>query len=183
MAVDYSDAECLRHDPETWFPFPSDHAAIELARALCLECLAFARCNREAERMLIDEPDLVREGMRAGQMGEDRYAAYRRERRRRREGASAPSVEAPASRRRSPVRKPSRGITVSADPVRALLEHLIKEGHMNRTSCEAASAAGLRLGSTTVYDLLSGRTVKVKPETAQTVEAVARRLRGEVMAA
>ena len=76
-------AACLGHDPETFFPHPTDHDGEDAAIAICSGCPVKADCLADAMKSENSRPTSRRHGIWGGKTPQHRYAMHRKEARRR----------------------------------------------------------------------------------------------------
>ena len=75
-------AACLDHDPETFFPHPSDREGEDAAVAVCWQCPVEADCLADAMEAETCRLTSDRHGIWGGKTPQQRYALYRKEGRR-----------------------------------------------------------------------------------------------------
>lgn len=76
-------AACLGHDPEIFFPHPSDHDGEDAAIAICSGCPVKADCLADAMKSENSRPTSRRHGIWGGKTPQQRCAMYKKEARRR----------------------------------------------------------------------------------------------------
>ena len=72
-------AACLGHDPELFFPQPADREGEDEAIAICRRCPVEADCLAEAMDAETYRPTSGRYGIWGGKTPAERYAMYRKE--------------------------------------------------------------------------------------------------------
>lgn len=95
-------AACAAHDPEMFFPDPSDTAGQKAAKAICAQCPVRVACLEEAMAVEGGRSVAERYGIRGGKTPSARRDEYRR---RRKAGTAIATVKLPTAPRGA--RKPS----------------------------------------------------------------------------
>ena len=72
-------AACLDHNPETFFPDPADRDGQDVAVAICWRCPVEADCLAEAMEAETYRPTSNRHGVWGGTTPAERHAMYRKE--------------------------------------------------------------------------------------------------------
>lgn len=72
-------AACLDHNPELFFPHPTDHDSEDEALAICETCPARTDCLTEAMKSETYRPTSNRHGIWGGKTPQQRYMIYRKE--------------------------------------------------------------------------------------------------------